>query len=111
MQLISQRVAAGLDITPSRKRKKSDVTESADVASGHKKSSSSQGNSSSPVDWKKWGDRVSIGKSAISDIKRLRPGSPVGHRLRAVFSVCSDVLYSSGWFTKRGLLDTHFLQG
>lgn len=113
MELISQRVAAGLDVTPARKRKKSDVTESADVTSRSEKNSSSQGNSSSSVDWKKWGNRVAIGKSAVSDIKRLRPGSPVGHRLIAVFfySLGSDLLCPSGWFTKCGLLDTLFLQG
>ncbi|KIM48214.1 hypothetical protein M413DRAFT_22743 [Hebeloma cylindrosporum] len=35
----------------------------------------SQENGSS-IDWKKWGDRVAIGKTAVTDIKRLRPGNP-----------------------------------
>lgn len=92
MELISQRVAAGLDVTPSRKHKRSDATESADVDSSHKKGSSSQGSSSSPIDWKKWGDRVAIGKSAVSDIKRLKPGNPVSPRLRGRFFYASCVL-------------------
>ncbi|KJA29117.1 hypothetical protein HYPSUDRAFT_61151 [Hypholoma sublateritium FD-334 SS-4] len=77
MELISQRVAAGLDVTPSRKHKNPGATESADVSSSHKNGNFSQGSSSSSIDWKKWGDRVAIGKSAVNDIKRLKPGNPV----------------------------------
>ncbi|KDR84978.1 hypothetical protein GALMADRAFT_233502 [Galerina marginata CBS 339.88] len=78
MDLISQRVAAGLEVEPSKpskqskRHKSSDSIETPDSNSKHM-SNSSQSREGS-IDWKKWGDRVAVGKSAINDIKRLRPG-------------------------------------
>jgi hypothetical protein len=80
MELISQRVAAGLDTRPTQSRKKhlnSDSVESLDSVSKDTKGSLSQSSKDNAIDWKKWGDRVAIGKSAIGDIKRLNPGKTV----------------------------------
>ncbi|KAF9478527.1 hypothetical protein BDN70DRAFT_879870 [Pholiota conissans] len=77
MELISQRVAAGLDTKPARSRKNhanSDSVESLDNLPNRTEGSSSQSSKVTSIDWKKWGDRVAFGKSAIGDIKRLRPG-------------------------------------
>ncbi|KAF8168110.1 hypothetical protein B0H34DRAFT_46392 [Crassisporium funariophilum] len=84
MQLISQRVAAGLEVKPAKamkhgkKQQTADSIDTASLAEGSRnkhKGSLSQGNEGS-IDWKKWGDRVAMGKSAVNDIKRLKPGKP-----------------------------------
>jgi hypothetical protein len=81
MELISQRVAAGLQIKPnkpSKGGKKQDPSDDVGIstpAQKHKGSLSQENDSS--IDWKKWGDRVAVGKIAVTDIKRLRPGKPV----------------------------------
>lgn len=81
MELISQRVAAGLQVKPNRplkvrkKQELSDNVENSTSAQKHKGGVSQENDSS--IDWKKWGDRVAIGKFAINDIKRLRPRKPV----------------------------------
>lgn len=88
MELISQRVAAGLDTRPTRSQKKhlnSDSVESFDSVSKDTKGSLSSSSKDKSIDWKKWGDRVAIGKSAIGDIKRLNPGKPVS-TLRILFA-------------------------
>jgi len=86
MELISQRVAAGLQVKPNKPSnggKNQDPDDVGISSSTQKhKSSLSQENDSS-INWKKWGDRVAVGKIAVSDIKRLRPGMPV--RLLASF--------------------------
>jgi hypothetical protein len=77
MELISQRVAAGLQVKPNKpskggKRKESSDDVGISTSAQMHKGSLSQENDSS-IDWKKWGDRVAVGKSVVTDIKRLRP--------------------------------------
>lgn len=87
MELISQRVAAGLQVKPNKPSKGGKTRELSDdvgistSTQKHKGSLSQENNSS--IDWKKWGDRVAVGKSVVTDIKRLRPGKLV--RLLASF--------------------------
>jgi hypothetical protein len=75
MELISQRVASGLDIKPSalkkpKKPKPQNVETGGDVSI---KSQTEQ----KPIDWKKWGDRAALGKAWADDGKRLLTGSEV----------------------------------
>ncbi|CAA7265811.1 unnamed protein product [Cyclocybe aegerita] len=81
MELISQRITAGLPVEaakPSKHSKKNQSTESLSnpplsaKLQAHKTSRSEGWQPS--VDWKKFGDRVASGKSAIQDLKRLKPG-------------------------------------
>lgn len=87
MELISQRVATGLQVKPNKpskggkKQEPSDDVGISTSAQMHKGSLSQENDSS--IDWKKWGDRVAVGKTALTDIKRLKPGKPV--RLLASF--------------------------
>ncbi|PPQ80817.1 hypothetical protein CVT25_001942 [Psilocybe cyanescens] len=78
MELISQRVAAGLPINPtksSKNSKKQQSTDSLEVPNDPSKSKSDRSRSrDNSIDWKKWGDRVAIGKSVINDMRRLKPG-------------------------------------
>ncbi|KAJ3513821.1 hypothetical protein NLJ89_g2734 [Agrocybe chaxingu] len=83
MELISQRITAGLPVEaakPSKHRKKNRSTESlpspppSAKIQAHKTSRSEGWQPS--VDWKKFGDRVASGKSAIQDLKRLKRGKP-----------------------------------
>jgi hypothetical protein len=60
MALISQRVAAGLEIKPIKRdglHQQGTIVES----------------SENPVDWKKWGNRIALGKSTVSAITGLNP--------------------------------------
>ena len=60
MQLISQRAAAGLDIKPV-KRDRGTIVEP------FSEEGLSQA-SEIPIDWKKWGNRLALGKSTVNDI-------------------------------------------
>ncbi|ESK86647.1 hypothetical protein Moror_9708 [Moniliophthora roreri MCA 2997] len=73
MELISQRIAAGLDVRPPRHRKRQ-----------KKKVSTPQGSPAGPspamkgwsdvdkrIDWKKWGDRAAVGKAWAVDKKLI----------------------------------------
>lgn len=86
MELISQRVASGLDVTPStfkkpRKRKTQNVNTSGDDAIKSR-------NEGKSVDWKKWGDRVALWKACVDNGKQLFTGTEV--RLFLVIFVFSS---------------------
>ncbi|KAH7910943.1 hypothetical protein BJ138DRAFT_1151815 [Hygrophoropsis aurantiaca] len=76
MELISQRVANGLDVLPSSTKQPyrvrsptgSDSIAEPSISSTNDTSSSATG---SGVDWKKWGERVAVGKSWIEDGKKV----------------------------------------
>ncbi|KAF8905572.1 hypothetical protein CPB84DRAFT_1844975 [Gymnopilus junonius] len=72
MELISRRVAAGLQIEPSKSSRNSRKKKSTDSVGSESDKTHGSDNS---VDWKKWGDRLAFGKSAVRDIKRLKPES------------------------------------
>lgn len=88
MQLISQRIALGLDVKPTkiqnRKRNRSQTLNSLDTLTGetnrpgHKQSQSDD----KSVDWKKWSDRVAFGKSLATDGKRLLTNQRVSECLQ-----------------------------
>ncbi|KAH7930950.1 hypothetical protein BV22DRAFT_999354 [Leucogyrophana mollusca] len=81
MELISQRVANGLDVLPSaaqhsRDRSQSNPQSVANLSTTsfsvtQEDPPSSTAGGSSGVDWKKWGGRVALGKSWIEDGKRV----------------------------------------
>ncbi|KAJ7071042.1 hypothetical protein C8F01DRAFT_1108817 [Mycena amicta] len=73
MELISRRVAAGLDVRPSRSRTLDSATmdeESNSIASEAQRSGKSD------VDWKKWAERAASGRSWMDDGKRVLNGAP-----------------------------------
>ncbi|KAJ6621738.1 hypothetical protein B0H10DRAFT_973230 [Mycena sp. CBHHK59/15] len=72
MELISQRVAAGLDVIPARstRAKKNDKNEQ-EVADDIAKSDSQRQKQDKDVNWKKWGERAAIGMTWAEDGKRL----------------------------------------
>lgn len=75
MDLISQRVASGLDVKPTALRKlKTTKTQNIETGEEGAIKSSRDGK---PVDWKKWGDRAAIGKAWADDSKRLFTGNEV----------------------------------
>ena len=81
MQLISQRVAAGLEIKPARVRRDRQHqtgtnNESLPEESGKASQALSQ-TGETPINWKKWGNRVALGKSAVSGIAGFKFGEPV----------------------------------
>jgi GRAM domain-containing protein 4 len=76
MQLISQRVAAGLEIKPIKRDKLHQRVESLPEEGGKAWQSLSQAGEI-PINWKKWGKRVALGKSAVSDISAFKFGNPV----------------------------------
>lgn len=65
LDIISQRVASGLDVKPSPFPKpKTAKARNADASNdGSVKSSTRE---EKPIDWKKWGDRAATGKAAIA---------------------------------------------
>ena len=68
MALISQRVAAGLEIKPIKRDgllQRGTVVESLLNENGRA--------SENLINWKKWGNRVALGKSAVSAITGLNP--------------------------------------
>jgi len=71
MELISQRVASGLSIKPTKKPKNRDVDMISIQSQTEQKS----------VDWKKWGERAALGKAWANDGKRLFTGDEVRARL------------------------------
>ncbi|KAJ3969451.1 hypothetical protein EV361DRAFT_920776 [Lentinula raphanica] len=84
MEVISQRIAAGLDINPPKtasKRNKpnqncdgeKDATEDATVSSAPATpGSSNKDEKGKDIDWKKWGERAAIGKAWVVDRKVRR---------------------------------------
>jgi len=84
MQLMSQRVAAGLEIKPAKPIKRHRLHQPGTGVEPLLKGSDESGpnlslTSEGPINWKKWGNRVAIGKSAVSDIKF---GNPVRNTLQ-----------------------------
>ncbi|PPQ63794.1 hypothetical protein CVT24_004336 [Panaeolus cyanescens] len=69
MELISRRVAAGLQVRPRlppRKHQGQQTTHLYDAATA---------TTDRNIDWKKWGTRISAGKTTIDNLKRLRLGN------------------------------------
>ena len=71
MELISQRVASGLNIKPTAFKKPKPHLEKGGVNSMQLQSDQK------PVDWQKWGDRAALGKAWANDGKRLFAGNEV----------------------------------
>ena len=68
MALISQRVAVGLEIKPIKRddmNQRSTIVES--LLNENARASETQ------IDWKRWGNRIALGKSTVSAITRLNP--------------------------------------
>ena len=68
MTLVSQRVAAGLEIKPIKRDgllERGTLVES--LLNENARASENQ------IDWKRWGSRIALGKSAVSAITRLNP--------------------------------------
>ena len=68
MALISQRVAAGLEIKPIKRdglHQRGTIVESLLNENG--------GASDTPINWKRWGNRIALGKSTVSAITGLNP--------------------------------------
>ena len=63
MTLISQRVAAGLEIKPIKR----DGLQRGTI------SESLPNENENVINWKKWGNRIALGKSAVSVISGLKP--------------------------------------
>jgi len=70
MELISQRVAAGLDVRPLPSRSRYDKKEQ---GSGLEEAHSDPGapQKSSDISWQKWADRAAVGKTWINDGRRV----------------------------------------
>jgi hypothetical protein len=75
MELISQRVASGLNIKPSP-MKKHKKPNSRNIETGGDASIKSYTEKKS-IDWKKWGNRAALGKVLAGDGKRLFAGGEV----------------------------------
>lgn len=73
MQLITERVAAGLDVRPP-KRKHNKHNRSTDGGAGPKDGADEFEDKERSIDWKKWGERAAIGKTWADDGKRLLSG-------------------------------------
>ncbi|TFK41171.1 hypothetical protein BDQ12DRAFT_679017 [Crucibulum laeve] len=119
MELISQRVAAGLDITPLKSNKNknksskqqhsrsrtldldSDVDSIRSIRTNHKQSKSEDGKAKAPIDWKKWGDRLAVGKALADGGKRLMIGK---HNSESDFS--TDSLASRAHIFSPGQFET-----
>lgn len=75
MELISQRVASGLDVKPTvLKKPKKPKTQIVETSGDDPIKPENDGK---PVDWKKWGDRAALGKAWVGDGKRLLTGGEV----------------------------------
>jgi hypothetical protein len=83
MELISQRVAAGLPVKPKSRKRHSRATSTSSipeaVASGSRDLPDAKAEEDS-VDWKKWGERAAVGKAWADDGKRLLTKGQVSHQ-------------------------------
>ncbi|KAJ7125590.1 hypothetical protein C8R43DRAFT_710389 [Mycena crocata] len=72
MELISRRVAAGLDVQPARlpRAKQHDKKENSDTETDTVRRQKSQ-KKDNDVDWKKWGERAAVGMTWAEDGKRI----------------------------------------
>ena len=68
MALISQRVAAGLEIKPIKRDRLYQRPGSTTVESLLNENG---GASDTPINWKRWGNRIALGKSTVSAITGL----------------------------------------
>jgi hypothetical protein len=77
MELISQRVASGLNVKPStfkRPRKRKPQTRNVEASGDDAVMSDNEAKS---VDWKKWGDRATFWKAWVDNGKHLFTGTEV----------------------------------
>ncbi|KAL0951211.1 hypothetical protein HGRIS_007934 [Hohenbuehelia grisea] len=96
MELISQRVASGLDVTPKKRRglktKKpappSQNTSATDLSQDVSTDATPDDRS---VNWKKWGDKLATGKALIDDGRRLVMGGNVSISLPIFLNRLNDV--------------------
>lgn len=89
MELISQRVAAGLPVKPTRRPRKNNRKKNTKPHTEESGSAEASGSSTSQekrekakdksVDWKKWGDRAALGAAWADDGKRLINGQVCLH--------------------------------
>ncbi|KAF8807393.1 hypothetical protein BYT27DRAFT_7288895 [Phlegmacium glaucopus] len=75
MQLMSQRVAAGLEIKPPKSIKRDRLHQPGTSVEPLPEGSGKAG-LENPINWKKWGNRVALGKSAVGDIAGFKFGNP-----------------------------------
>jgi hypothetical protein len=80
MDIISQRVAAGLDVKPKRKARKPKGKSQGDAGDGHKAGDTQD----TTIDWKKWGDRTAMGRHWVGQGKRIITGQEVLYTLNIV---------------------------
>ena len=77
MELISKRIAAGLPVGPDRRKKNSrkvtpPPSNGISATAGQEDDPLQLGeNRGKKIDWKKWGERVAMGKSWVGDTKDL----------------------------------------
>jgi len=75
MELISQRVAAGLDVRPTRSQRNKPTTDKKEQDGDGAKPDDLQPKGSTKkdkdVDWKKWGERAAVGMTWAEDGKRI----------------------------------------
>ncbi len=71
MEVISMRVASGLDITSSKKTRGRKSADSVDRSQPDNLSTESKDEQKKSIDWQKWNDRAAIGKAWAGEGKRL----------------------------------------
>lgn len=71
MELISRRVAAGLNVRPLPSRSRYDKKEQGSGLEEAHSDPSGAPNKSSDISWQKWADRAAVGKTWINDGRRV----------------------------------------
>ncbi|OBZ78941.1 hypothetical protein A0H81_01105 [Grifola frondosa] len=74
MELISQRVARGLDVKPKPRKNRSRPSVSelgASGAAGTEERQAKEEGSSTSINWKKWGERITSTKERTGDLKKI----------------------------------------
>ncbi|KAF8213060.1 hypothetical protein K438DRAFT_1803338 [Mycena galopus ATCC 62051] len=90
MELISQRVAAGLPIRPVRPPRTKARDKKKRDGDGEGKNAAAQLNveeKDKEVDWKRWGERAAVGMSWVEDGKRIFTGRPRPERTNTAASL------------------------
>lgn len=69
MEVISQRIAAGLDVNPSKRDKRNTGERINTSMSAPSTPGGSKNDKGQDIDWKKWGERAAIGKAWVTERK------------------------------------------
>lgn len=85
MELISQRIAAGLDVRPSDPRRQGkkrrvqnrSMNSVGDIVEDGSQNGKGKQKEKTEIDWKKWGERIAIGKAHADEGRRLIMGEQV----------------------------------